>query len=65
MAIGEYAEAAALYQKAYRLTSIKEKEQRGRLAFLMGEAYRRYGYSSRALGAYRTAERYKYVDTLT
>lgn len=65
MAIGEYAEAAALFQSAYRLTSIKEKEKRGRLAFLMGEAYRRYGYSSRALGAYRTAERYKFVDTLT
>ncbi len=31
----------------------------------MGECYRHYGYSSRALGAYKAAERYRYTDTTT
>lgn len=65
LAIGEYAEAAENYKRAYQLTSVKDKEQRGKLSFLMAECYRKYGFSSRALGAYRTAERYKYVDTTT
>lgn len=65
LSVGEYAEAAGFYKKAYRLTPAKEKKQRGKLSFLMGECYRKYGFSSRALGAYRTAERYKYTDTTT
>lgn len=65
LAIGEYAEAAAHYQHAYRLTPASEKAQRGRLSYAMGECYRRYGASSRALAAYRTAERYHFTDTLT
>lgn len=65
LAIGEYAEAANFYQKAYRMTPPKEREKRGRLAFLMGESFRSYGNSARALGAYRSAERYKFTDTLT
>lgn len=65
LAIGEYAEAAENYKRAYQLTPAKEKEQRGKLSFLMAECYRKYGFSSRALGAYRTAERYKFVDTTT
>lgn len=65
LAIGEYAEAAENYKRAYQLTPVKDKGQRGKLSFLMAECYRKYGFSSRALGAYRTAERYKYVDTTT
>lgn len=65
LAIGEYAEAAAHYQQAYRLTPAKDRAQRGRLAFAMGECYRRYGASSRALAAFRTAERYRFTDSLT
>ena len=65
LAIGEYAEAASHYQQAYRLTSPSEKEKRARLAYAMGESYRRYGASSRALAAFRTAERYHLTDTLT
>ncbi len=63
--IGAYATAADYYKKAYRLTPGRERQQRGRLAFLMGECYRRYGYSSRALGSYRNAERFLPNDTLT
>ena len=65
LAIGEYAEAASHYQQAYRLTSPSEKAKRARLAYAMGESYRRYGASSRALAAFRTAERYHLTDTLT
>lgn len=65
MAIGEYAEAAGQYKQAYSRTSPKEKELRGRIAFKMGDAYARYGYTARAVGALRNAERYKYTDTLT
>lgn len=65
LAIGEYATAAQHYKRAYQLTSVKERSERGRLAFLMGECYRRYGNVSRALGGYRTAERYKFTDTTT
>lgn len=65
LAIGEYAEAAAQYQQAYRLTPASNRVQRGRLAFAMGESYRKYGASSRALAAFRTAERYRFTDSLT
>jgi len=65
LAIGEYAEAAGQYRKAYQRTPSKDKELRGKLSYRMAEAYRRYGNAARALGAYRTAERYKYTDTLT
>ena len=51
--IGEYAEAADAYKTAYRLTPATNKTERGRIAFLMGECYRRYGYSARALAASR------------
>lgn len=65
LAIGEYATAAEHYKRAYQLTPIKDKPARGHLAFLMGECYRQFGYSSRALSCYRTAERYQYTDTTT
>ncbi len=63
--LGEHAEAANLYRRAYQRTPSTQKEQRGKLAYCMGEAYRRYGNTARALGAYQSAERYKYTDTLT
>lgn len=65
LSIGEYCEAAAWLKKAYARTSPKEKESRGKIAYRMGDAYRKYGNTARALGAYRNAERYKVVDTLT
>ena len=64
-ALGEYCEAASQYKKAYMRTSPKERARRGAIAYKMAEAYRRYGNSARALGAYRSAERYHYTDTLT
>lgn len=64
-AIGEYEEAARQYKHAYSRTPASEKEQRGRIAFLMGECYRHYGNAARAVGSYRSAERYRFVDTTT
>lgn len=65
LALGEYAEAAGQYKRAYSRTAPKEKALRGRIAYKMGDAYRRYGNVARAVGAFRNAERYRYTDTLT
>lgn len=65
LAIGEYAEAAGQYRKAYQRTPSKERDKRGEISYRMGEAYRRYGNVARALAAFRTAERYGHTDTLT
>lgn len=62
--LGEYAEAAAQFRLAYQRTPLKEKVQRGRRAYLMANAYRRYGNTARSLANYRTAERYQYHDSL-
>lgn len=64
-AIGEYEEAASQYKRAYSRIPSSEKEKRGQIAFLMGECYRHYGNAARAVGSYRSAERYRYVDTTT
>lgn len=65
LALGEYAEAAGQYKQAYGRTPPKNKALRGRIAYKMGDAYRRYGNIARATGAFRNAERYRYTDTLT
>lgn len=65
MSIGEYEEAASLYKRAYAQTSARERAKRGKLAYSMGEAYRLYGNVSRALAAYKNAERYGLIDSLT
>lgn len=65
LALGEYAEAAGQYKRAYSHVPAKEKNLRGKVAYKMGDAYRRYGNVARAAGAYRNAERYRYTDTLT
>lgn len=65
LAIGEYEQAANQYKKAYARIPSSEKAQRGKIAFEMGECYRKYGFSARALGAYQSAERYGYTDTTT
>ena len=65
LALGEYAEAAGQYRHAYNLTPNKDKARRGLLQYKMGECYRAYGYTARALGAYRSAERFGLTDTLT
>ena len=52
LALGEYAEAAGQYKKAYGQTSPKDKAARGRIAYKMGDAYRRYGNIARATGRY-------------
>ncbi len=65
LALGEYNEAADHYKKAYSRIPPKERQRRGEVAYRMGECYRQYGFVSRALGAYRNAERYGLTDTLT
>ena len=64
-ALGEYAEAAGQYKKAYGLTPSKEKSTRAVLSYKMADCYRHYGFYSRALGSYRNALRFGYSDTLT
>lgn len=65
LALGEYAEAAGQYKRAYSKTPPKDKAQRGLIAYKMGDAYRRYGNVARAVGSFQNAIRYHYVDTLT
>lgn len=63
--LGEYNAAATHYKKAYSRLSPKERTKRGEVAYKMAECYRQFGFSSRALGSYKNAERYKFTDTLT
>lgn len=65
LALGEYAEAAGQYKRAYSQAGPKNKKLRGHIAYKMGDAYRRYGNNSRALGAFRNAARYHAEDSLT
>ena len=65
LAIGEYYEAATQYKKAYQRTPNAQRDRRGLLAFKQADAFERFGYTARALGAYRSAERYKYNDSIT
>lgn len=65
LALGEYAEAAGQYKRAYSQTPPKDKAQRGLIAYKMGDAYRRYGNVARAVGSFQNAVRYRYTDTLT
>lgn len=64
LALGEYYEAANQYKKAYQHTPNKERDNRARRAFKQGEAFRRYGNTARAAGAYRSAVRYGCADSL-
>lgn len=63
-ALGEYFEAAKHYKKAYSKTKTKERDKRGERAFKMAECYRRINYTSRAVGAYKNAVRYKYSEDI-
>lgn len=65
LALGEYAEAAGQYKRAYSQTPPKERVKRGAIAYKMADAYERYGNIARAVGAYQNAVRYRYTDTLT
>ena len=65
MAIGEYCEAAAQYKKGYSRIAPTDRKRRGEVAYKMGDAFRRYGNTARALGAFRNAARYGMNDTLT
>lgn len=65
MALGEYCEAAAQYKKGYSRLASKDREKRGSIAYKMADAYRLYGNTARALGAYRNAARFGKGDTLT
>lgn len=64
-ALGEYFDAAGHYKKAYAATPAKERALRGGRALRLADAYRRYGYAQRAVGAYNNALRYKQADSLT
>lgn len=63
-ALGEYFEAAKHYKRAYSKTPFKQRDKRGERAFKMGECYRHINQVTRALGAYKNAERYHYPDSI-
>ena len=65
LSLGEYAEAAGQYKRAYSQTPPKDKQKRGQIAYKMGEAYMRYGNVARAVGSFQNAIRYHFTDTLT
>ena len=62
-AIGEYYAAADFYKKAYAKVSPKDKEKRAKRAFMMGECYRRIGFTQKSIAAYQNAVRYKCEDS--
>jgi peptidoglycan-associated lipoprotein len=64
-AIGEYYDASQEYAKAYAKTSPQKKEERGALAYRIGDCNRLMNFTAKALTGYRNAARYGYTDTLT
>lgn len=63
-AIGEYYAASINYKKSYSRCSPKERDKRAVRAFMMGECYRRIGYTQKAIDAYQNAIRYNVPDSL-
>lgn len=63
MAIGEYYNASIQFKKSYSATPAKDKAKRAERAFLLGESYRSFGSSTKAMAAYQNAVRYKYPDS--
>lgn len=61
-ALGEYFDAANHYKKAYATLPSKDKKKRGEIAYKMANSYRLINYTSRAIGGYANAIRYKYSD---
>lgn len=63
-AIGEYYAASINYKKSYARCDRKDKEKRSHRAFMMGECYRRIGYSQKAIAAYQNAIRQNTKDSM-
>ena len=62
---GEYHAAMLTYKKIYnKLTRREERQQRGVVAFRLGECYRHLNMAANASGAYRDALRYNYPDSM-
>lgn len=62
-AIGEYYAASVNYKKSYSRCAPKERDKRAVRAFMMGECFRRIGYTQKAMAAYQNAVRYKVPDS--
>ena len=62
-AIGEYYNASIQYKKSYSRCKPKERSKRAVRAFMMGECYRRIGYTQKAIAAYQSAIRYNTLDS--
>ena len=63
LAIGEYYDAAAQFKQAYRKTSPKDKEKRGKIALRMAHCYERTNAAQKATAAYANAVRYRQAST--
>lgn len=61
---GEYNDAAATYRKVYnRLSPRRQRAERGRVAFRMGECYEKLNRAANASVAFQNALRYAYPDS--
>lgn len=61
---GEYFDAAQTYRKVYnKMRKRSERPMRGKVAYMMGDCYRRLNMSARASAAYTNAIRYAYPDS--
>ena len=65
LAIGEYNDAAEEFKAAYRSLPSKERKKRGVSALKMANCYYSLKSPVRAISAYRNAQRYNVVDSLT
>lgn len=62
-AIGEYYAASLNYKKSYSRCAPKEKEKRAVRAFMLGECYRKIGFTQKATASYLNAIRYNVKDS--
>lgn len=62
---GEYFAAAQTYRKVYAKTSpVRERRERGEIAWCLGKCYEKLNNAPRATAAYRNAIRYNHPDSL-
>lgn len=65
LALGEYYDASEEFKLAYRSLPAKEKKKRGIAALRQGNCYYMIKSPVRAISAYRNAQRYNVIDSLT
>lgn len=62
--IGEYYNAASIYNKAYPKVKLKDRQLKAYAAFKLGDCYRLTNINDRAERAFANAARYNYKDSI-